>query len=153
MDKDEGEGVWDLGSAFVEDEDADTADTWVTTAKKEGRHQYRALQQWRSEIKAYERLERLQGKCVPLFYGTTSFSLAPPGSESDSEYFRVGGILVQRIDGFILDSLLNMKEAPPDTDWQKIVQRAVEVAEEVNKFGVINNDCKPHNIIVQMPSL
>lgn len=153
MDRDEGEGVWDLGSAFTEDEDADNADTWETTAKKEGLHQYRALQRWRSEIRAYEHLERLQGKCVPLFYGTTSFSLAPPGSESDPEYFRVGGILVERIDGFVLDSLLDMTEASPDTDWQGLVQRTVEVAEEVNKCGVINNDCKPHNMIVQTPSL
>lgn len=90
---------------------------------------------------------------MPRLYGTTSFSLAPPGSESDSGYFRVGGILVQRIDGFIPDRLLDMTEASPDADWQGIVQRAVEVAEEVNKCGVINNDCKPHNMIVQMPSL
>lgn len=150
MDEEEGEGSWDL-CPFEDDED--TADTWETTAKKEGRLQYRALQRWRSEIKAYEHLERLQGKCVPLFYGTTSFSLAPSGS--DSEFFQVGGILVQRIDGFILDSLLDMTEASPqaDTDWQGLVQRVVEVAEEVNKCGVINYDCKPHNIIVQTPSM
>lgn len=53
---------------------------------------------------------------MPFFYGTTSFSLAPPGSESDSKYFQVSSILVQRINGFILDSLLDMTEASPDTD-------------------------------------
>ncbi|KAJ0115647.1 hypothetical protein J7T55_010470 [Diaporthe amygdali] len=148
MDMEEGEGVWDF---FPFEDDEDTADTWETTAKKEGRLQYRALQRWRSEIRAYEHLEKLQGKCVPLFYGTTSFSLDP--SRSDTDFFRVGGILVQRIDGFILDSLLDMTEASPDTDWQGLVQSAVEVAEEVNKCGVMNWDCKPRNMIVQMPSL
>lgn len=149
MDRDEGEGIWDL-SAFTDDED--TADTWETTAKKEGRHQYRALHKWRSEIRAYEHLESLQGKCVPLFYGTTSFSLAPTGL-SDPDFFRVGGILVQRINGFSLDSLLDMTEASPDTDWQGLIQRVVEVAEKVNKCGVINYDCKPHNMIIQTPSM
>lgn len=148
MDKNEGEGVWDL-CPFEDDED--TADTWETTAKKEGRLQYRAVQRWRSETRAYEHLDKLQGKCVPIFYGSTSFSLAPPGV--DPEFFRVGGILIQRIDGFVLDSLLDMKEASTDTDWQALIQRTVEVAEEVNRWGVINYDCKPHNMIVQMPSM
>lgn len=88
---------------------------------------------------------------MALFYGTKSFSLAPPGS--DPEFFRVGGIFVHRIDGFSLDSLLDITEASPDTDWQGLVQRAVETAGEGNKCDVINYNCKAHNMIVQMPSL
>lgn len=154
MDLEVGEGVWDL-CPFSADEDIydiwQSVDTWETTAKKEGRLQYRALQGWRSEIRAYEHLKKLQGKCVPLFYGTTSFSLAPP--ESGDEFFQVGGVLIQHIDGFILDDLFDIEEASPDVNYQDLIQRVVEVAEEVNKCGVINSECRPHNMIVQKGSM
>lgn len=129
----------------------DTADTWETTAKKEGLLQYRLLQSLETEIRAYKHLEKLQGKCVPLFYGTTSFSLTPLGS--DPQFFRVGGILIQHIDGFTLDSLLEMEEASPNVDYQGLIQRVVEVAEDVNTCGVVNDDCVPHNMIVQTRSM
>ncbi|KAG6368347.1 hypothetical protein INS49_002552 [Diaporthe citri] len=129
----------------------DTADTWETTAKKEGLLQYRLLQSLKTEIRAYKHLEKLQGKCVPLFYGTTSFSLTPLGS--DPQFFRVDGILTQHIDGSTLDSLLEMAEASPDVDYQGLVQRVVEVAEDVNTCGVVNVDCVPHNMIIQIGSM
>lgn len=135
----------------LEEEEEDTADTWETTARKEGLLQYRLLQSLKTETRAYKHLEKLQGKCVPLFYGTTSFSLAPLGS--DTQFLRVGGILTQHIDGFTLDSLLKMEEASPDFDYQGLVQRVVEVAEEVNTCGVVNNDCVPHNMIVETGSM
>ncbi|KUI65225.1 hypothetical protein VM1G_00030 [Cytospora mali] len=147
-DWEKGKGVWDICPFEV---DEDTADTWETIAKKEGRLQYRALENWRNEIRAYEHLEGLQGKCVPLFFGTTSFSYTPAGS--DPQYFQVGGILIQRISGFILGDLLDLMEASPDVDYQGLCQRAVEVAEEVNECGVINYDCKPRNMIVQTPTM
>lgn len=140
-----------------EEGEEDTADTWEMTAKKEGLLQYRLFQCLKTEIRAYEHLEKLQGKCVPLFYGTTSFSLAPLGS--DPQFFRVGGILTQHIDGFTLESLLEMEdllemeEASPDIDYQGLIQRVVEVAEEVNTHGVINDDCVPHNMIIQAGSM
>lgn len=147
------EGVWDL-CPFDSDENIydiwQSVDTWETTVKKEGRSQYRALQGG-SEIRAYKHVKTLQAKYVPLFYGTTSFSLAPPGS--DDEFFQVGGVLVQHIDGFILDDSLDIEEASPDVDYQDLVQRVVEVAEEVNKCGVINYECRPHNTIVQKGSM
>lgn len=68
--------------AAVRDFDANelTADTWETTARKEGERQFCALDFWMREIKAYERLKDLQGKCIPTFYGSTSFdSDCPPG--------------------------------------------------------------------------
>lgn len=129
----------------------DTADTWGTTAKKEGLLQYRLLQNLETEIWAYKHLEKLRGKCVPLFYGTTSFSLAPLGS--DPQFFRVGGILTQNIDGFTLDSLLKTEEVSPDVDYQGLVQHVVEVAEDVNTCGVVNADCVPHNMIIQTGSM
>lgn len=129
----------------------DTADTWETTAKKEGLLQYRALQCLETEIRAYKHLEKLQGKCIPVFYGTTSFSLTPLGQ--DPQFFRVGGILTQKIDGFTLDSLLEVEELSPDVDYQGLVQRVVEVAEDVNTCGVINADCVPHNMIIQTGSM
>lgn len=128
-----------------------TADTWETTAKKEGLLQYRLLQSLETEIRAYKHLEKLQGKCVPLFYGTTSFSFAPLGL--DPQFFRVGGILIQHIDGFTLDNLLEMEEASPNIDYQSLIQRVVEVAEDVNTCGVLNADCVPHNMIVQTGSM
>ncbi|KAL1845204.1 hypothetical protein Daus18300_014572 [Diaporthe australafricana] len=131
--------------------EVDTADTWEMTAKKEGLLQYRLLQRQRTEIRAYNHLEKLQGKCVPLFYGTTSFSLAPLGS--DPQFFRIGGILTQHIDGFTLNNLLEIEEASPDVDHQGLVQRVVEVAEDVNTCGVLNDDCVPHNMIVQTGSM
>lgn len=146
-DKELGEG-WD--SHYMEP-DGDTVDTWHRTACKEAMMQYRALQAWRREIRAYEHLEKLQGKCVPLFYGTTSFSLEPQGL--DPEFFRVGGILIQHIDGFNFDSLLHIKKSSPDTDYHGLIQRVVDATEAVNKCGVVNYDYLPDNIIVQTGSM
>lgn len=131
----------------------DTVNTWEMTAKKEGLLQYRFLQQLKTEIRAYQQLEKLQGKCIPLFYGTTSFSLAPRQLESDPQFFRIGGILTQHIDGFTLDSLLETEELSPDIDYQGLIQRVIEVAEDVNACGVVNVDCVPHNMIIQTGSM
>lgn len=148
-ERDKEEGVW-----YIDPLEADlipTADTWEMTAKKEGRLQYRLLQWLEKEVRAYQHLEKLQGKCVPLFYGTTSLSLAPPGP--DSQFFRVGGILTQKIDGFTLDSLLKIEELWPGVDYQALVQRVGKVAEDVNACGVVNADCVPHNMIIQTGSM
>lgn len=131
----------------------DTVDTWEMTAKKEGLMQYRLLQGLKTEIRAYKHLEKLQGKCIPIFYGTTSFSLAPRQLESDPQFFQIGGILTQHIDGFTLDSLLETEELSPDIDYQGLIQRVIEVAEEVNVCGVVNIDCVPHNMIIQTGSM
>lgn len=131
--------------------EVDTADTWEMTAKKEGLLQYRLLECLEDEIRAYKHLEKLQGKCVPIFYGTTSFSLAPLGS--DPQFFHVGGILTQKIDGFTLNRLMELEEVSPDVDYQGLVQRVVEVAEDVNMYGVVTADCVPHNMIIQTGSM
>ncbi|KAK0541763.1 hypothetical protein OC846_006951, partial [Tilletia horrida] len=130
-----------------------TADTWQTAAKKEGFLQCKALEQWKNEIRVYEQLQSLQGESVPKFYGSTSFQLDVP-SGPDPNFFQIGGILIQRINGFSLNRIFAKEQLlTDDVDWPLVCQRTMDASTKINQLGVLHSSTHFGNIIVQPSSM
>ena len=70
----------------------------------------------------------------------------------DNEYFVIGGILVEYVEGFSLTDL-GVQPYVPRERWHGIVQRAVDAAHDINDSGVINCDCQPRNVMVDRRTL
>jgi hypothetical protein len=108
------------------------------------------------ETKAYHRLAKLQGTLVPRLYAHVSLlsatKLATNIPPEAAPYFEVRGILLERIDGYCLDNL-TLGPLPKDLrTWQHIIQLAADAAYEINKHGVIMEDCAPRNVVVDEKS-
>ncbi|KAK4143976.1 uncharacterized protein C8A04DRAFT_37008 [Dichotomopilus funicola] len=104
------------------------------------------------ETKAYHRLAKLQGTVVPHLYAYVSLlSATKPATIIPPEvapYFEVRGILLERIDGYCLDNL-TLGPLPKNLrTWQHIIQLAADAAYEINKHGIIMEDCTPRNVVV-----
>jgi hypothetical protein len=105
------------------------------------------------ETKAYDRLAKLQGTVVPRLYAHVSLlsatklaTIMPPEA---APYFEVRGILLERIDGYCLDNLLTLGPLPKNLrTWQHIIQLAADAAYEINKHGIIMQNCAPRNVVV-----
>lgn len=121
-------------------------------AQAEGKLQRAALQDFATEVMAYQKMSALQGRCVPSIFAHVSTSLAPPGLDRDRRgYFKIPGILLQHISGFNLSTELTHKVARGA--WQDVVQRAVDAARMINNCGVLNLDCQPRNVVVELSTL
>ena len=101
----------------------------------------------RSESEAYHSLRHHQGSLIPRLYGEVTFQTKPQDDLGQSpELFDVPGILLEYIDGFRLSDLAKHTE---QTEWNYLVNRAVEVTGEVlNLSNVLNQDVRPENMMV-----
>ncbi len=82
----------------------------------------------------------------------TGLATLPPQEAAAAPYFEVRGILLERIDG---DSLGDLTLAPLPSNlraWQRIIQAAADAAYEINKRGIIMEDCAPRNVLVDRQS-
>ncbi|KAK5654687.1 hypothetical protein OQA88_7011 [Cercophora sp. LCS_1] len=132
------------------------AETWEKKGKREGISQWKARHSFTSETHAYATLSHLQGRYIPKLLAEVHLKLpTPPGLQNTAgyrhEYFDVGGILLDHVDGFNLTDLGTTDI--PEQEWHGIVQRAVDAARYINDAGVINLDCQPRNVIVQRKTL
>lgn len=92
---------------------------------------------------------------VPRIHAHVSLSatkLAAIMPQETAPYFEVRGILLERIDGDCLENL-TLGPLPQNLGtWQHIIQLAVDAAHEINKRGVIMEDCAPRNVVVDRQS-
>ncbi|KAF4983728.1 hypothetical protein FZEAL_944 [Fusarium zealandicum] len=121
----------------------------------EGRARYEASlwqecnEHFDTETKAYARLKDLQGKSIPRMYAHVRVMVPNP----DEPYSEIKGILLEVIPGYKLWDLSTSPLAPSDPKlWSGIVQSAVDAAHDINKRGIIMNDCGPRNVVVDKNS-
>ncbi|KXX73657.1 Serine/threonine-protein kinase D [Madurella mycetomatis] len=124
--------------------------------KREGIIQWKALELCACETRAYAKLSHLQGRYIPRILAQVHATIATsPDLRSHpayrDDYFDVGGILLEYVDGFNLTDLGTT--SVPKQKWHTIIQQAVDIARYINDAGVINTDCQPRNVIVQRESL
>ncbi|KAF8202518.1 hypothetical protein BJ912DRAFT_842750 [Pholiota molesta] len=104
------------------------------------------------ETEAYARLGDLQGRSIPRMYAHVC--LAPQSADAPPEpqtarYLEVKGVLLELIPGYNLWDLPTSPLAPADPEtWPDIVQSAVDAAHDINRRGVIMQDCGPRNVVV-----
>jgi hypothetical protein len=75
--------------------------------------------------------------------------------QTAAHYFEVQGILLEHVDGYTLEDIATSPAAPPPTDlkeWQQIIQSAANIAHDINKRGVLMQDCSPRNVVVDRHS-
>ncbi|KAK4135165.1 hypothetical protein BT67DRAFT_293466 [Trichocladium antarcticum] len=124
-------------------------------AKYEAALWQECIEHFECETKAYHRLTDLQGTLVPRIHAHVSLSatkLATIIPQETAPYFEVRGILLERIDGYCLESL-TLGPLPQNLrTWQHIIQLAADAAYEINKRGVIVEDCAPRNVVVDRQS-
>ncbi|KAG8428481.1 hypothetical protein J3459_003875 [Metarhizium acridum] len=72
-----------------------------------------------------------------------------PNLAQTEVYFRIPGILIQLIDGCSLWQLADPSNVPKAKELEGIVQSAVDIANAINDHGVVMNDCRPQNVIVE----
>jgi hypothetical protein len=131
----------------------------------EGIAQYEAAlwlnckEHFQSETEAYSQLQEVQGRLIPRMLAHVR--LVQPSSEllrdlpepEMARYFEIHGIVIELIDGYNLRELPTSPLAPADQDsWPAIVQAAVDGAHEINRRGVIMNDCQPRNVMIDARS-
>ncbi|KAI0965085.1 hypothetical protein F4678DRAFT_485586 [Xylaria arbuscula] len=117
-------------------------------AKEEARFYLEQRKCYNNEVRVYDRLKNLQGRGIPQFLATVTFRMPFAPSDLEPSYFHVPGILIQKIDGFNLTNLVTeMPNGPPEI-WTDIIQKAVDLAVEINRAGVLDEDSQPRNALV-----
>ncbi|CAD6583889.1 MAG: hypothetical protein ASARMPREDX12_001477 [Alectoria sarmentosa] len=96
----------------------------------------------RSEVKVYAHLKDLQGKSVPRFFASVHVN----AFSTNNPLFGVQGILMEFIVGH---SLSKLAQEEPESTWQSICDEAIRIINFISDHGVLNEDVKPHNIILR----
>ncbi|KAJ4129056.1 hypothetical protein NW768_007587 [Fusarium equiseti] len=99
----------------------------------------------RTEVRAYNHLQDLQGVIVPRMYASVRLPRACGIDELDY-FFSPFGILLQYIDGPSLYDYPHDMASPSGLD--ELVQRAVDGVYQINERGIILNDSSPRNVAV-----
>lgn len=120
--------------------DIDAINQWIT----EMEYRCETMSWFKTECRAYHQLRQLQGVSVPRFYGTTLFdptSELPFGIDTD-----VPGILLELIDGMTLEDIDIQSSLA--TEYPHIAEAALECFNKIVRFGVIHNDVRLANMMV-----
>lgn len=122
-------------------------------ARYEGALQYQALTCFDVETQAYERLSDLQGHGIPKLLAHVRLCIEPDlGSEHEdadtAKFFYINGIIMEQIDDFPLAGLAS--SLVPEGKWEGILQRTVETVTDINMRGVILDDCRSGNVLVEI---
>ena len=116
-------------------------------------------QMHRSETRAYKRLEHLQGDCIPTMYAnvtlsdggcydtndTTATQDGEQTRKASSSSLEIKGILIEHIDGFLLDDLA---VHAPESSWADICEQAIVIVNKISDCDLMNKDTRPTNVIV-----
>lgn len=103
---------------------------------------------YESESEAYETLKDLRGICVAQLFAHTKI-LGPKCYTQDgsiSGYFEHPGLLMQYIAGFPLPGIA--KHAPRQA-WPAIIDKSIEIINEITIHQVVNDDVNIRSFIVQ----
>ena len=120
--------------------DTDAVKQWII----EMQYRYLTTSWFKTECRAYRQLRALQTSCVPAFYGTTLFdetSELPLDIDTD-----VPGILLEFVDGMTLEDI--DIQSSLSTQYPHIAEAAHECFNKIIRFGVIHNDVRLANIMV-----
>ena len=104
---------------------------------------------FQSEIETYHALEWMQGQNVPKLMATFSYQMYNHESALASEFFRVQGLMMEYIPGFLLS---NLTEEVESQDWQNVVNDAISVVRSAGDLGVLNTDIDHRHFIVRNDS-
>ncbi|KAL2128671.1 hypothetical protein VTI74DRAFT_8845 [Chaetomium olivicolor] len=113
------------------------------------------IEHFECETEAYARLRDLQGKLIPRMYAHVRIAPYDSGVPADllqsqmAPYFEVRGALLEVIDGYGLWDIATSPGAPANPEiWPAIIQAAADSAHEINRRGVLMEDCAPRNVMV-----
>ncbi|KAJ2998611.1 hypothetical protein NUW58_g263 [Xylaria curta] len=143
--------MWDLYRQVCtppDEEDEEMKPERERLAEEEAEFYYKIQKRYTREVRAYGKLKCLQGRGIPRFF--TAVTLQMPSAPPDLElhYFQVPGILIEKINGFNLSNLVTEMPAGPPDLWAEIVQKATDLAVEINRAGVLDGDSQPRNALV-----
>ena len=106
---------------------------------------HQSCEYYQTEVRAYNRLQDLQGVVIPRMYASVRLP-CECGVPRLDYFFSPYGILLQWIDG------PNLYDYPDDmvspAGLTEIVQRAVNGAYQINERGIVLNDSGPRNVAV-----
>jgi len=140
-----------------EDWNDDMVDDW-DEADAEAFLFHKTERLFRDETAAYAQLHDLQGIHCPRLLAKVSLNLdsaleveeadeRTQGSATkiDADLFKVKGVLLQYIDGFSLDDLV---ERAPRCMWQGLVDEAIRIIHGLGQRNVVNDDVRPENFLI-----
>ncbi|KAJ8107298.1 hypothetical protein ONZ43_g6778 [Nemania bipapillata] len=137
---------------FADDDEPDDRPEWEKLAESEGEHYYNLRKDYTTEVRAYKELQELQGHCIPKLFSTVYFDMPSAQSDLPAIYFRVPGILIQKLDGCrLLDIFTELEKEGPSL-WRKIIQDTVDIAAKPLSLGVMNDDASARNVVVAFSS-
>ena len=119
----------------------------VEQYRVEKRYRDRVTTWFKNESRAYFQLQKLQGQCVPEFYGTTTFHSESPNKMPPGILTEVPGILIQFVDGITLDEL--EPDSPMAITFPHIGEAAVNCIRHLARHGVLHGDIRLPNFIVR----
>ncbi|KAF4993063.1 hypothetical protein FGRMN_6751 [Fusarium graminum] len=124
----------------------DTGDDWDEVEKEINQgHMMRGM--FNTETAVYARLQDHQGKVIPRLLG--SVTLAEPADLSltpdQQDLYRHRGVLLEYLPGFTFSKIV---ENVPRTEWQQIIDQAVQIVHILGDNNVINYDVRPDNFMI-----
>ncbi|CAF9906599.1 MAG: hypothetical protein ALECFALPRED_002454 [Alectoria fallacina] len=128
--------------AALDDDTDETDDRLWDTAHNEAYLFAFSRDLHRSEVRAYAHLKDLQGKSVPRFFASVHVN----AFSTKNSLFGVQGILMEFVGGYSLSKLAHEE---PESTWQSICDEAIRAINLISDHGVLNEDVKPHNIILR----
>ncbi|KAK4450847.1 Serine/threonine-protein kinase [Podospora aff. communis PSN243] len=134
------------------------AELRMKKGKREGIIQWDCRDVLISETRAYSKLSHLQGRYIPRLLAEVHPTIPTPPELPKSasyrhDYFDIGGVLLEYIDGFNLSELGVTETSIPKEKWHPIIQQAVDAARYINDAGVVKMDCQPRNVVVERETL
>ncbi|KAF2962672.1 hypothetical protein GQX73_g10901 [Xylaria multiplex] len=117
-------------------------------AEEEATFYYNIQKRYTDEVRVYDKLKHLQGRGIPRFFTTVTLHMPSPPPDLEPSYFQVPGILIERLHGFNLSDLVTEMPEGPHEVWADIIQKAIDLAVEINRAGVLDGDSQPRNAIV-----
>ena len=108
----------------------------VEQYRVEKRYRDRVMTWFKNESRAYFQLQRLQGQCIPEFYGTSTFDTDSLNKMSPGILTEVPGILIQFIDGITIDEL--DPDSPTAIAYPDIGEAAVNCIRQLSHHGVLH---------------
>lgn len=141
---------------FIHDDDDDDDDGENEMNRYEAALWQECEDMFDCEVKSYEHLKDFQGTGIPRLLasvhlvGESSTIPSDLVNEPAAKYWDVKGILLQYIPGI---NLMNLDSSSIDVkEWESLIQRSVDLAHEINKSGLVMEDCSPRNVIVHQQS-
>lgn len=109
--------------------------------------QYLMSESYDTEVEVYNTLKDIQGEDIPqLFANITTPIAIDTQASAASQCIDPPGVLLQYITGF---ELADITDCAPKECWQSIGEEAIRIVNVIGDRGILNEDVKRRNFIVQ----